>query len=166
MEDLRATRAAPSLPKFDRDRHVRLSSVERQRKIAAQLHPAHSARARRRLAKHTQPGAARYRRQIQFYRERAQRSLSFTRRLPPRSRALSSELLRISPGIYSAGTKQSLASAAASMKTNISVRLIGVLGALIPISVLIRTYFGRSEEHTSELQSRFGISYAVFCFKK
>src|ERR1043166_7061297 len=24
----------------------------------------------------------------------------------------------------------------------------------------------RSEEHTSELQSRFGISYAVFCFKK
>jgi hypothetical protein len=28
------------------------------------------------------------------------------------------------------------------MKTNISVRLIGVIGALIPISVLIRTYFG------------------------
>src|ERR1043166_9352665 len=26
--------------------------------------------------------------------------------------------------------------------------------------------FGRSEEHTSELQSRFGISYAVFCLKK
>src|ERR1043166_8069194 len=25
---------------------------------------------------------------------------------------------------------------------------------------------GRSEEHTSELQSRFGISYAVFCLKK
>src|ERR1043166_199287 len=24
--------------------------------------------------------------------------------------------------------------------------------------------FARSEEHTSELQSRFGISYAVFCF--
>src|ERR1043166_9975079 len=24
---------------------------------------------------------------------------------------------------------------------------------------------GRSEEHTSELQSRFGISYAVFCLK-
>src|ERR1043166_5978491 len=24
----------------------------------------------------------------------------------------------------------------------------------------------RSEEHTSELQSRFGISYAVFCFEK
>ena len=36
------------------------------------------------------------------------------------------------------------------------------------------TFFGnkyepenvRSEEHTSELQSRFGISYAVFCLKK
>ena len=27
-------------------------------------------------------------------------------------------------------------------------------------------YEGRSEEHTSELQSRFGISYAVFCLKK
>src|ERR1043166_9989657 len=26
--------------------------------------------------------------------------------------------------------------------------------------------FNRSEEHTSELQSRFGISYAVFCLKK
>src|ERR1043166_9854545 len=26
--------------------------------------------------------------------------------------------------------------------------------------------YGRSEEHTSELQSRFGISYAVFCLKK
>src|ERR1043166_9808622 len=26
--------------------------------------------------------------------------------------------------------------------------------------------FFRSEEHTSELQSRFGISYAVFCLKK
>src|ERR1043166_9763913 len=26
--------------------------------------------------------------------------------------------------------------------------------------------FHRSEEHTSELQSRFGISYAVFCLKK
>src|ERR1043166_10082063 len=27
-------------------------------------------------------------------------------------------------------------------------------------------YKVRSEEHTSELQSRFGISYALFCFKK
>src|ERR1043166_8288374 len=26
--------------------------------------------------------------------------------------------------------------------------------------------WNRSEEHTSELQSRFGISYAVFCLKK
>src|ERR1043166_10310264 len=28
------------------------------------------------------------------------------------------------------------------------------------------SYTDRSEEHTSELQSRFGISYAVFCLKK
>ena len=27
-------------------------------------------------------------------------------------------------------------------------------------------FYARSEEHTSELQSRFGISYAVFCLKK
>src|ERR1043166_2158945 len=27
------------------------------------------------------------------------------------------------------------------------------------------TWENRSEEHTSELQSRFGISYAVFCLK-
>src|ERR1043166_6029926 len=33
--------------------------------------------------------------------------------------------------------------------------------AFIPISAA-----NRSEEHTSELQSRFGISYAVFCLKK
>ena len=26
--------------------------------------------------------------------------------------------------------------------------------------------YGRSEEHTSELQSQFRISYAVFCLKK
>src|ERR1043166_4957961 len=31
---------------------------------------------------------------------------------------------------------------------------------------LIDFYQNRSEEHTSELQSRFGISYAVFCLKK
>src|ERR1043166_5471057 len=33
----------------------------------------------------------------------------------------------------------------------------------IPIST---ANLSRSEEHTSELQSRFGISYAVFCLKK
>src|ERR1043166_4291321 len=30
----------------------------------------------------------------------------------------------------------------------------------------VRIVSDRSEEHTSELQSRFGISYAVFCLKK
>src|SRR3546814_9468616 len=29
-----------------------------------------------------------------------------------------------------------------------------------------RTYYNRSEEHTSELQSLMRISYAVFCLKK
>src|ERR1043166_3229613 len=36
--------------------------------------------------------------------------------------------------------------------------------ANLPAIVLIRPTL-RSEEHTSELQSRFGISYAVFCLK-
>ena len=30
----------------------------------------------------------------------------------------------------------------------------------------VRSLCTRSEEHTSELQSHIGISYAVFCFKK
>src|SRR3546814_6143491 len=32
--------------------------------------------------------------------------------------------------------------------------------------VVVRTCFGRSEEHTSELQSLMPISYDVFCLKK
>src|ERR1043166_5500241 len=32
--------------------------------------------------------------------------------------------------------------------------------------LVLRCCMFRSEEHTSELQSRFGISYAVFCLKK
>jgi len=40
------------------------------------------------------------------------------------------------------------------------VQLLGVGLARVPDAVL------RSEEHTSELQSRFGISYAVFCLKQ
>src|SRR3546814_12714633 len=32
--------------------------------------------------------------------------------------------------------------------------------------VMIQGYHGRSEEHTSELQSLMRISYAVFCLKK
>src|ERR1043166_4683216 len=35
-----------------------------------------------------------------------------------------------------------------------------------PALRVFRLLDGRSEEHTSELQSRFGISYAVFCLKK
>src|ERR1043166_10196633 len=39
-------------------------------------------------------------------------------------------------------------------------------GSTPPASGLFESSFTRSEEHTSELQSRFGISYAVFCLKK
>src|SRR3546814_3356863 len=36
----------------------------------------------------------------------------------------------------------------------------------VPISIGVLLAFGRSEEHTSELQSLMRISYAVFCLKK
>src|ERR1043166_10085395 len=39
-------------------------------------------------------------------------------------------------------------------------------GARTRIGFWRQHFRGRSEEHTSELQSRFGISYAVFCLKK
>src|ERR1043166_8739110 len=41
------------------------------------------------------------------------------------------------------------------------IRYIGDVAPKVTVSAS-----PRSEEHTSELQSRFGISYAVFCLKK
>src|SRR3546814_6268020 len=37
---------------------------------------------------------------------------------------------------------------------------------LFALSTIVYVYGGRSEEHTSELQSLMRISYAVFCLKK
>src|SRR3546814_7594738 len=45
-------------------------------------------------------------------------------------------------------------------------------GARVPVTALVDQFYadvqqmGRSEEHTSELQSLMRISYAVFCLKK
>src|SRR3546814_3100229 len=36
----------------------------------------------------------------------------------------------------------------------------------VPFAAVVPTHAGRSEEHTSELQSLMRISYAVFCLKK
>src|SRR3546814_5778258 len=50
-----------------------------------------------------------------------------------------------------------------------SVLLMGAIRTLlgmVPVSLLAWWFFGRSEEHTSELQSLMRISYAVFCLKK
>src|SRR3546814_3389050 len=44
-------------------------------------------------------------------------------------------------------------------------RVIGLLAGPGPTESK-RGFFGRSEEHTSELQSLMRISYAVFCLKK
>src|ERR1043166_8352296 len=46
-----------------------------------------------------------------------------------------------------------------------SVAAAGLATAAYGVGSLCASVLGRSEEHTSELQSRFGISYAVFCLK-
>src|SRR3546814_5066376 len=47
------------------------------------------------------------------------------------------------------------------------VEVITIPGALeIPGAIALAAESGRSEEHTSELQSLMRISYAVFCLKK
>ncbi len=47
---------------------------------------------------------------------------------------------------------------------------LGMTGVILMVagglSYTIGAFFYRSEEHTSELQSLPGISYAVFCLKK
>src|SRR3546814_14686416 len=40
------------------------------------------------------------------------------------------------------------------------------IALLVYAGLMGLTFFGRSEEHTSELQSLMRISYAVFCLKK
>src|SRR3546814_5904474 len=47
-------------------------------------------------------------------------------------------------------------------------RIAKALGACshIVLPINLRAFGGRSEEHTSELQSLMRISYAVFCLKK
>src|SRR3546814_8192015 len=47
-----------------------------------------------------------------------------------------------------------------------SLVLFEHLGHYIPAFLLKLGFFGRSEEHTSDLQSLMSISYAVFCLKK
>src|SRR3546814_8774935 len=46
-----------------------------------------------------------------------------------------------------------------------SLRLIAIVGIAV-VATTILSGAGRSEEHTSELQSLMRISYAVFCLKK
>src|SRR3546814_6627412 len=51
--------------------------------------------------------------------------------------------------------------AAAAASVSFATRLRGLIAAINPLGIAVR-----SEEHTSELQSLMRISYAVFCLKK
>src|SRR3546814_6194065 len=44
--------------------------------------------------------------------------------------------------------------------------MVWLLGLVIFLLMMATAFMGRSEEHTSELQSLMRISYAVFCLKK
>src|SRR3546814_2902833 len=46
------------------------------------------------------------------------------------------------------------------------LRIVELVVLLIAIKAAVLWVLGRSEEHTSELQSLMRISYAVFCLKK
>src|ERR1043166_915362 len=50
--------------------------------------------------------------------------------------------------------------------SNVGSGTVSVIRASKSHPRVVRTLEVRSEDHTSELQSRFGISYAVFCLKK
>src|SRR3546814_9950959 len=54
------------------------------------------------------------------------------------------------------------ATSAATVDTAASM----AIGGETPAASTVETLAGRSEEHTSEIQSRMSIPYAVFCLKK
>src|SRR3546814_7031694 len=47
-----------------------------------------------------------------------------------------------------------------------SLPVVGLTALFTGMVLALQIYLGRSEEHTSELQSLMRISYAVFCLKK
>src|ERR1043166_7123722 len=73
--------------------------------------------------------------------------------------------IRLRPGGGSSGGHHGIESIAGHVGTKDFLRLrLGIGRRADGIREI--TDYVRSEEHTSELQSRFGISYAVFCLKK
>src|SRR3546814_3011708 len=68
---------------------------------------------------------------------------------------------------FACAFKPQIAHFAACGAEDALVRLIAHIHAAHPgIPVILDAKRGRSEEHTSELQSLMRISYAVFCLKK
>src|ERR1043166_10072988 len=80
--------------------------------------------------------------------------------LPALAPAIDSQLLSASTAQHSSAGHSSLVTCHLSLVTSLGPGRAQFRGDL----VIFRLW--RSEEHTSELQSRFGISYAVFCLKK
>src|SRR3546814_4220497 len=56
--------------------------------------------------------------------------------------------------------------AAVLLTAQLSPAELAASGVMIGVALLLLGLTGRSEEHTSELQSLMRISYAVFCLKK
>src|ERR1043166_10031959 len=95
-------------------------------------------------------------------------SLPITRLATPMPAQFTST--RAGPWAFSAAATAASAEAASATLQVTATPLISA--ATVSASLVLRSHTAtlapddRSEEHTSELQSRFGISYAVFCLKK
>src|SRR3546814_5298938 len=64
-----------------------------------------------------------------------------------------------------------VAASPCALAISVPLTVVAAIGAASKFGVIIKSgaafeRFGRSEEHTSELQSLMRISYAVFCLKK
>src|SRR3546814_8781056 len=70
----------------------------------------------------------------------------------------------ILPTTFHIDIPEELADEVEKCKDNAAVKEVGIQWAIKQSRELIK--HGRSEEHTSELQSLMRISYAVFCLKK
>src|SRR5438445_13509480 len=105
MEQLCGTRVTPTFSHRYGNGGCRSGATEWKRETFREPQASYSDAACGRLAERAQSGAVGHRCKIQFHRRRALRSLSFTDWVAPRPGFISTELLRVSSGVYSAGNR-------------------------------------------------------------